>query len=627
MSPDSSNRSPSIDANSDAGKLGFFAQLIRLGLLVLVAGQIYLLVTDFSVLDWLDPPSQLGRGQMPVIGDVIEVRNSVRIQDSGDLIWNETYTGSEVRRKQSVLTLEDSAVEVRLSTGVGIAIEENSLIQLDDRAGEQDGKFIVKLLRGKIRQKAISGSGVRQKWFQPVEIEAAGGSRVQLKQDAEVSVEVLPDGGEKIWVHHGEANVISAQGNEQVVPVGEPVVVKSLEFIRNPEPVEPEKPREEEKAPPPPPPPPPPSELKDPEFIPGKHKGSGFLNLLIPSAYADEDSVLNVVLKWSEVPGASGYRIQISRTRDFGKVIQESDSDRAEWTWKYRPGMENSKGRVFYRVASRSGGGLVGAYSDPRPIQIPRSILARARQKVKQPPAPIIPTKPLETAVEPSVVTTSYEAEKGFGRIHLKVDTGFSAVHQISPTADLRSVALTRPYLNQKFDAGIAWSSGTRIWSLLLAFGGSSFEGTGAALKTRPLDFRVDLLTESATQSPIRVRWGVVAGWRYRWMKSGFTAIVPAHAISFGPGVDVDWRLGRMRLGAGVAFPLTGILTSGYWGVDLRSWIEAALLEWGELQRPHRLALRLEPSYQMAYWSTPERTHQSGWSIVLGPMLRWGEWF
>lgn len=110
-------------------------------------------------------------------------------------------------------------------------------------------------------------------------------------------------------------------------------------------------------------------------------------------------------------------------------------------------------------------------------------------------------------------------------------------------------------------------------------------------------------------------------------MKSGFTAIVPAHAISFGPGIDVDWHLGRMRLGAGVAFPLTGILTSGYWGVDLRSWIEAALLEWGEVQRPHRLALRLEPSYQMAYWSTPERTHQSGWSIVLGPMLRWGEWF
>jgi hypothetical protein len=111
-----------------------------------------------------------------------------------------------------------------------------------------------------------------------------------------------------------------------------------------------------------------------------------WLDWLVSSAWAADPAMKkswNVSLKWKAVPGVEKYKVQIGRTSAFKDIIAEAETDSPQWTWKYKVGMENTKGRVFYRVASISETGEVGQFSQPKAVQIPKHILAAAKAATK----------------------------------------------------------------------------------------------------------------------------------------------------------------------------------------------------------------------------------------------------
>src|SRR5258708_2475294 len=122
-------------------------------------------------------------------------------------------------------------------------------------------------------------------------------------------------------------------------------------------------------------------ELLDPEIRPKAPKPRhSWLDWLVPSAWADETpETYEIHLKWTEVDDVDHYKIQIGRESSFKHVLEEAETEQPEWTWNYRVGMENSKWRIFYRVASVSEDGQVGEYSAPKAVQIPETILGSAR--------------------------------------------------------------------------------------------------------------------------------------------------------------------------------------------------------------------------------------------------------
>jgi hypothetical protein len=129
--------------------------------------------------------------------------------------------------------------------------------------------------------------------------------------------------------------------------------------------------------------PPPPEEIDEPEIRPAAPAPgpahTSWWDWLVPPAYAKEAPGAArwlVHLRWKAVRGAARYHVQVSRDRSFKHVVGEADTETPEWDWNFKLGMQNSKGRAFFRVASVSAGGKAGAYSKPKPIAIPSSILA-----------------------------------------------------------------------------------------------------------------------------------------------------------------------------------------------------------------------------------------------------------
>jgi len=92
----------------------------------------------------------------------------------------------------------------------------------------------------------------------------------------------------------------------------------------------------------------------------GKDKSSwNLLDLLIPSAHARSKG-LEAIIKWAPVSGAKRYKIQISKSRKFRKIIKRGKSKTAKYTWKgARPG------KYYYRVASVMPNGKLSPYSAP----------------------------------------------------------------------------------------------------------------------------------------------------------------------------------------------------------------------------------------------------------------------
>ncbi|MCM2321876.1 MAG: FecR domain-containing protein [Oligoflexia bacterium] len=165
--------------------------------------------------------------------------------------------------------------------------------------------------------------------------------------------------------------------------------------------------------------PPPPGELLDAEINEEKlppPQQSWLQRLLLPSAWAaePESSRWSVKLKWKRVSGVRKYKVQIGRERSFKTIIAEATTDAPEYVWSYLPGQENSKGRIFFRVASMSNLGLAGTYSEPKPVQLRETVAAKKTPKT----APTAANNETYAAIDANAVESSPTDAAESGDLH-----------------------------------------------------------------------------------------------------------------------------------------------------------------------------------------------------------------
>lgn len=352
-------------------------------------------------------------------------------------------------------------------------------------------------------------------------------------------------------------------------------------------------------------PPPPPDELEEPELRrvpetgakePAPRHTSWWRRLWISEARAEElpTDQWFVLLKWKSVPGIKRYRIQVSRDRSFKQLISESESESAQWEWRFKPGMENSKGRAFFRVASISGKGTVGAYSKPKPIPVTQAINAKkevyaAKETGREheavgvadaaehgdlhdlakksalsadatgprvgPPresvvAPVAATPAVVAhSVETFTITPAVTAPAPGASLALEalLYTGYGSVSQSSGASDLSSIAMRAPYFQQRIAvAGQLRGSpnrpgGAGEWRAAIQGAISEFEASkdspnAAQASIRGVSFRLDVAhTPAGLAAPWAVYLGGTIDRSYRWVKATGTTVDTQGGIAVGP--------------------------------------------------------------------------------------------
>lgn len=385
--------------------------------------------------------------------------------------------------------------------------------------------------------------------------------------------------------------------------------------------------------------PPPPSELHEPEIqiepAPKQTWLDRLLSPILTSAFAAEPSVkYPVKLRWDPVQGVARYKVQVARTRKFEKILGESETASAEWTWNYELGVENSKGRVFFRVASMTSAGKVGAFSKPKAVQIPSSILARARKDAgAQPTLAKIPSSEVYSATEGEPETGSpapADAEPA-GNLHSLIAekpmparpaasmevkpvpstggagpaagpiavstteslpattwtgsaalfTGIGGQKQTGSDASLSSVETESAHLQQKVRLESDLLRNENHWTGVVQVGFAGFHKPDTTrtivqpdVKGYTFDFEAFRWAKNSEQQPWQVAWGGILDRSYRWSKTGPQSVEPDGSLSLGPAVRVMRRWNGGHFGARVALPLTGAATQGHFGADGSIWGE-----------------------------------------------------
>ena len=128
------------------------------------------------------------------IAQIIKSERDVRLQQPGELLWEEISSGEKPKGKEvalpegsSILTLEGGRSEIVFVDGTGLLLSENTLVEI--RRTPQSG-LVLKLKRGKIVQRPGEGS----------------------KQSA-VSIEL----GGKIWKPEGRTAFVAETATENTV--------------------------------------------------------------------------------------------------------------------------------------------------------------------------------------------------------------------------------------------------------------------------------------------------------------------------------------------------------------------------------------------------------------------------
>jgi hypothetical protein len=359
-----------------------------------------------------------------------------------------------------------------------------------------------------------------------------------------------------------------------------------------------------------------------PKFVPRfERHGSTWWNWLEAAAEADETGVepqWDVWLEWTAVPGAARYHVQVSRTKAFQAVLSEGDALQPKWAWAYKPGEENSQGRVFYRVAAVGADGHLGPYSAPEPIAIPQEVLAAARA-AKEPPKPVVkaePEKPEEPPTPPGHWSFGWAA----------LTTDLASFSQTASATDLTSVKAESPYLEQRLGVSGSWARGGRAWRLeaeaaLARFGKAQKQ---ALEQPNVLPLRAALWVLRGSELDVGWSWGAYAEWGFRWKRAGDLSLAADGGVSGGPALRRTWRwnaLAGLRPGAArleLAAPVSGILYGHQLGGRAEAWGE-----WGPWQTPlsTRLAVRLRAAAELLSWNSPKGSLWLDWMTGLALTL------
>lgn len=408
----------------------------------------------------------------------------------------------------------------------------------------------------------------------------------------------------------------------------------------------------------PPSPPPPPGGHEAPEFEPGASRETwiarairAFGDALLASAQAAEDSskTWNIRLRWGAVDGAKKYRLQLSRKATFDKLIVQTETDAPAWTWQYQVGMENSKGRVFYRVASVSAKGEVGAFSDPIPIQVPESILAAARA-MQAPtamsngepvaaPAPIPvgdpPTDQPEATITTEVAPPAPGARYEFGLL-AAVQAGVGSASQSSDDKGIKSVSLDSPYFQERFSAAFhlerSVEDRSQSWTSVMHAAFTRFDDPGVGREILQEEFsayafRSDTMKWIEPRHGWKLAVGGVLERDYRWIKDGSQSVTSQGGWSLGPvayavrNFESKYPARPVEIGVSLALPLSGVATGGHFGMAASAWGESKLFSLGKTAW---IGLRAEAGAKYSRWSTPEGTGTLTWNVWLAPTIHLG---
>jgi len=185
-----------ISTNSDRSKWRKTAILLLIALLI----EVYFIIYDIPFLGQDRPAIDT-----PPIADLVTSKNTVRVQDPGELVWGETTQGQRLHQRQSLLTLERSRAELAMLDGSGIEVDENSLITLesiDESAGDIP---VIRIHRGGIRRTKSGKTG------QALQI-LVGNHSLVASPDAELRVIAGPEGV------GGRAEVIVDEGRVTLDP-------------------------------------------------------------------------------------------------------------------------------------------------------------------------------------------------------------------------------------------------------------------------------------------------------------------------------------------------------------------------------------------------------------------------
>ncbi len=414
---------------------------------------------------------------------------------------------------------------------------------------------------------------------------------------------------------------------------------------------------------------PPPAELFDPKIEPKAEPAAqpapthtrifklrGFFEWLADAIVASANAAeaeperYQVHLKWQPVKGATRYRVQISKTQSFKDTLIEVQSDAPEWTWEYERGMENTKGRVFYRVASVSVTGKVGKYSAPKPIVLKKE----SKPVVATLNAPGKPqtfsategTGPVEDREAVHVEATKRQAtDAGLVSVSeveqpsAEAPTsqwsfffGVGAAHQSqSGDAALASVSFPALYFQQHFglEAMTAPRNQDR-WTARLIGNVATYERAASATDSRMPEqpevsafrLRLDVLREEPeARRGVQSALGFTIDRTFQWEKTGLQTVDAQGSISAGPGIWASARLGRDGLlGASLVLPLTGFLTKDHWGTHGSLWATFPFWKLGNSWMSGRA--QFDGNYTA--WTKPVATRSTSWAFWIAPTIHLG---
>ena len=76
----------------------------------------------------------------------------------------------------------------------------------------------------------------------------------------------------------------------------------------------------------------------------------------------------HILLSWDAKPGARGYRVQISGTPEFSRLVENVTTDNTSYAplLKYPGQLSLNTGRLYWRVAATDEGNNVGDYTTPQ---------------------------------------------------------------------------------------------------------------------------------------------------------------------------------------------------------------------------------------------------------------------
>lgn len=645
---------------------------------VVIGLELFFLLNDITLFQGTqsEHPETIGKQ----IAELHFSDSGVRWQNPRDVVWNESRPGQAMFEGQSVMTL--SGAQARLvfdargnsdanpANGEVLEIGEKSLIELRaPEAGKaQDGPLLLSLLRGnvkfKIGRKVLLSAGEFQIQLEPgakfEAVQSETGLRLNLESGAASAIPIVGPGRDSanpgssaIILSPGQAIEIptraSGSSEARTVPVVRPisVVPTAATPSATPSPVPSLAPTP--KVPVRLPPPKIRAPILRPRTAPAKPEGAlrRIWNRLVPSAHAESPATpeWEIELQWDAVPEAKAYRVEISRTRSFRSRVTETTVSQPSWIWLYRPGMENSKGRVFYRVASVSADGTSGSFSEPRTIVIPPEILADAHAAVVKTP-PLVNAPPKAEAKTPSAPPASAtptpppaQAASVVAKPKSGTPSPLSTRWSIRPSVEFRSQSQTSDYalLRKAEPSGGFLHEGLRIereserFLFALGLRASHYEKSGpppgeveAPLpKTRSFEGRVSLLAPYSRRATGWRRfffYGASGFLEDRFVKAGSNRLALKRGFSLGPAAGLRGESASVA----IALPLTGLLGSGEGTLagPYGATIEAQK-NWNlaRLAPKSRLLLSVGAEASWHYWKAPPDSRVVEWALGFGPKV------